>query len=164
MFNQPNLLERVFYFITELGGPAVIVLTFLATSFFLWRNHKDLLKCYVSLFLASEAVVYLLKFLINKPRPLGAILYGETGGSMPSGHAAAAIFIYGFICYLISAFYYDLYHRKIVTLILVLLIVAIGLSRLYLDVHYLSDVAAGYLVGGSFLWLLISQVNSRKNS
>ena len=113
MFNQPNLLERVFYFITELGGPAVIVLIFLATSVFLWRNHKDLLKYYIGLFVASEAVVYSLKFLINKPRPLGAILYGETSGSIPSGHAAAAIFIYGFICYLISTFYLQMRYNKI---------------------------------------------------
>lgn len=156
-------LEQSFFLITELGGLVFISLVFFLTAIFLRAYYRDFLKYYVVYFVMSEVVVYMMKIIIAKPRPLGAILYGETSGSMPSGHAAAAIFVYGFICYLIYIFNNGMYYRKAIISTLVLLILAIGLSRLYLDVHFLSDVAVGYVIGGSFLSLLISKLNSLKN-
>ncbi|MBI3633091.1 MAG: phosphatase PAP2 family protein [Candidatus Vogelbacteria bacterium] len=147
-------VTSLFAFLTNFGGPAVIVPVFFGTSIYLWRNHRGLFRYYVAYFATSEIVVYALKFFVDRPRPLGGILYGETDGSMPSGHAAASIFVYGFICYLLNNFSPEFRYKKVITYSLVLLVLLIGFSRLYLDVHFLSDVLAGYFIGGFSLWRL----------
>ncbi|MBI3633707.1 MAG: phosphatase PAP2 family protein [Candidatus Vogelbacteria bacterium] len=158
-----NIGGKVFNLITQFGGPIFVILLFLFLVFVLWKKHRSFLKYYISFFVLNEVLVYILKIFIDRPRPIGAIKYGEVNGSMPSGHAAAAIFIYGFICYLILNSFPKMPYRKVLASFLVVFVILIGFSRLYLDVHFLSDVIIGYLVGGFSLWLLISHIKSTKN-
>ena len=87
------------------------------------------------------------------PRPqLWQQLIKETSFSYPSGHALGSMVIYGFIAYLL-AFHYPKFAQIIYTFAAIL-IGAIGLSRLYLGVHWPTDIIAGYGVG--YLWLMFS--------
>ncbi|WP_051571590.1 phosphatase PAP2 family protein [Ruminiclostridium cellobioparum] len=91
-----------------------------------------------------------LKWLINRNRPDILKLVEVTGLSFPSGHSMAAISFYGFIIYLCGRFYKGKY-KNLVIFPIVILIALVGLSRIYLGVHYSSDVLGGFSFG--VLWL-----------
>jgi membrane-associated phospholipid phosphatase len=94
-------------------------------------------------------ITYFLKIYLARARPMGGLLIEESF-SFPSGHATVAFGVYGFLLYL-SASYFFLRKKRLYfylsTFIFLLIILFIGLSRLYLGVHYATDVLFGYLVG-----------------
>ena len=93
-----------------------------------------------------------LKYIVQRARPAGLLpAIAETGYSFPSGHSVASSVFYGFIAFILCRLYPR--YAKVVVATTVLVILAIGFSRLYLGVHFPSDVIAGYLLGG--VWLLI---------
>ncbi len=87
--------------------------------------------------------------------PESFFAYLETGYSFPSAHAAMSFACYGFIVYLVWRSATSQSFRTIAVLGLSVLIGAIGFSRLYLGVHYLSDVVGGYALGAACVWLAI---------
>ncbi len=102
---------------------------------------------------------FLLKNILQRPRPTEYRLINESGYSFPSGHSMVSMAFYGFLIYLI---YSNIKNRKIKWLlisILSILIIMIGISRIYLGVHYTSDVLAGFLVAIFYLTLYISIVS-----
>ena len=99
-----------------------------------------------------------LKLAINRPRPsadLVQVLSHEQGNGFPSGHAFFAILILGLTAYFISINLKNRAPRVLVLLCLIALILLIGTSRVYLGVHWPSDIVGGYLIGGFFLTMLI---------
>jgi membrane-associated phospholipid phosphatase len=107
----------------------------------------------LSLFLAvgiGQAVLNILKVIFQRPRPKTEMFVFAS--SFPSGHVFSATVIYGFCIYLAFRFINNATVKWIVATLLVLLILLIGFSRVYLGVHWLSDVLAGYVTG--FAWLL----------
>jgi undecaprenyl-diphosphatase len=98
---------------------------------------------------------FTLKNLIRRPRPPGAEahLY-HWSWSLPSGHALDSLVGYGMLAYVLTVLWVDHPSRRLWVLVgAAVLIAAIGFSRLYLGVHYFSDVVAGYVVGA--LWLSV---------
>ncbi|MDO8493196.1 MAG: phosphatase PAP2 family protein [bacterium] len=160
MLNQASL-DSFFYFITQFGGFFIVGLACFLVILFLWWRNSDLIKYFIIAVASNEVLVYFFKKIIDKPRPFGAVVYGEHGGSMPSGHAAISILLYGYVCYLIVKFYPKTEWRSLLGSLLLVLILLIGFSRLYLNVHYFSDVIAGYLLGGSTLFYLV-RISERK--
>jgi len=151
--NRVEWLAFVMLVITYCGSYLVVSgLAFLsAISFYIHKHTARILPLLVSVG-GSAATTFILKNIFYRPRPMEA-LYMETGSSFPSGHATAAMALYGFLLYTIWK--HDKHYLKNSFIIfLSALIILIGASRLYLEVHYLSDVLAGYAVG--FIWLLIS--------
>ena len=149
---QPALTE-LFKDITMLGESRVIVLLVLVVSIFLYqKNQKQRIAELWLTVAGSVGFTYLLKIVFDRPRPADALVL-ETSASFPSGHATVAMAFYGFIIYLLLKQTSKKINRILIGLCGALIITAIGFSRLYLGVHYLSDVLVGYLVGG--LWLLI---------
>ena len=100
----------------------------------------------------SKYIVWFIKNLVQRPRPPQALIT-ESGFSFPSGHAFVAIVFYGFLLYLIINFFENKTIRKLAIFFIPLIILAIGYSRIYLGVHWYSDVLAGYFFG--VIWLLI---------
>jgi undecaprenyl-diphosphatase len=96
----------------------------------------------------------LLKQLFQRKRPLSPLLKAAKGLSFPSGHAIMAVTFYGLLIYILQHSITIDWLKWLVTVLVTVLIILIGFSRIYLRVHYASDVAAGFIIG--LLWLLIS--------
>ncbi len=144
-------LIRLFTHVTALGDVRVVLALLVAMLIWLqWRRRPDLmLGLFVSL-IGEASTVALLKRIFQRPRPELAY-FVETSGSFPSGHAAVSVALYGMLSYVMWRLGW-LKPLK-ATLLAVTLAFLIGLSRLYLIEHYLSDVLNGWLVGT--LWMLI---------
>ena len=92
-----------------------------------------------------------LKSLLQRPRPTEFRIINETGYSFPSGHSMISMAFYGFLIYLIYKNLKNKYLKFTLIIILFILIISIGLSRIYLGVHYTSDVLAGFLLSIAYL-------------
>jgi len=104
-----------------------------------------------------------LKLLVARPRPEDIALIVESGHSFPSGHAMAAVSFYGFLIYMIIGSEFKRWVKWLLSGLLIFLIVNICLSRVYLGVHFFSDVAAGALIS-ICLVLAVSYVAKRKGA
>ena len=92
-----------------------------------------------------------LKAIFHRPRPADPWLVQETGLSFPSGHSMVSMAFYGFLIYLVWRCVRNKKTRNILTAVLGALILLIGLSRIYLGVHYVTDVLGGFLIGLCYL-------------
>ena len=101
----------------------------------------------------------LLKFILQRPRPTEFRIINEIGYSFPSGHSMISMAFYGFLIYLIYKNIKNKYLKISLITILLLLIVMIGISRIYLGVHYTSDVCAGFLISIAYLIIYIKIAN-----
>ncbi len=97
--------------------------------------------------LSSLTLMFILKHLFLRKRPLEPLLHAAKGKSFPSGHAIMAVNFYGLLLYMISHTAIDPVFKIAAGVFFILLIIAIGLSRVYLKVHYTSDVLAGFIIG-----------------
>ncbi len=104
--------------------------------------------------LSSLAFTFALKYLFMRKRPEGPLLFEAEGYSFPSGHAVMSVTFYGLLIYIISQTVENKPLRWSINSLLVMLILLIAFSRVYLRVHYASDVIVGLIVG--LTWLLIS--------
>jgi len=146
-------MNRVFYGITSLGNWQVILCGLLAaTVLLLWRGRaRFVVPLFVSV-VTAQALTFLGSFAFHRDRPAGGLLE-PSSYSFPSGHATVSIAFYGFLAFILAHSSSRWQSRVNISLAGILLALLIGFSRLYLGVHYLSDVLAGFLVG--FLGLLI---------
>lgn len=104
--------------------------------------------------LSSVLLMFLLKLIFQRERPLTPLLNAAKGYSFPSGHALMSITFYGLMIFLVWQQEIRVWLKVTLTILLALLISVIGVSRVYLRVHYASDVLAGFCVG--LMWLLLS--------
>lgn len=152
-FKTNNGIE-FFGLIAKLGGSFLIVFLSLLLSYFLWKlpiSGISYLRVFWFTFLGNIGTGYFFKYFIGRDRPLGAELY-ETSYSFPSGHALSSLFFYGFVAFIIFRLSkIDKNRKYFIVFCLSILVLFVGVSRLYLGVHYLSDVLGGYLIG--WFWL-----------
>lgn len=151
------LLSREFAWITPLGSVPFVIGGAGVVGLFLWRSkiHRAYAFGLAATLLGAAVTGYAMKALVGRARPSGLIpSMIETSSSFPSGHATAAMALYGFLAYFLCALFPE--RKAMVLTAAALLIGIIGFSRLYLGVHFPSDVLAGYLVGGLCLLLGIA--------
>ncbi|MCX6746384.1 MAG: LssY C-terminal domain-containing protein [Candidatus Parcubacteria bacterium] len=153
VFRQARL-ARVFTWITILGEwEFCLSLIFLISLlFWLWHKKNYILPFWVTL-AGTEIFVFLGKLALNRPRPEDVALYLEKSASFPSGHAALAMALYGFLIYFAWRHLKSWPNKLNALFAGILIIIVIGFSRLYLGLHYLSDILGGYLL--ALLWLII---------
>ncbi len=151
-FANPDL-DRVMLTITRLGNPHIVTTVVLVCLGILWwRRYRQEAKIFAIACLGAFTLNTGLKLFFTKPRPLlWDRLISETSFSFPSGHALGSLVLYGLIAYLLATRYPQL--SIFIYTLAVILIMAIGISRLYLGVHWPTDIIAGYGIG--FLWLTI---------
>lgn len=144
-------------FITNFGG-AIFLITLTVILFILIKNKKIGLSIFSNLLIIT-VLNQLLKRILQRPRPTEFRIIEETGYSFPSGHSMVSMAFYGYLIYLIYKYVKNKYVKWILIVLLSILICSIGVSRIYLGVHYTSDVLGGFLVSISYLVLFISTVN-----
>ncbi len=146
--------DTIFSAVSLAGSPvAMAAIGIAGATLIALRRNWATLGAWVAAFAGAGALTVLLKIIIRRPRPTGAaaFLHGETF-SFPSGHSLGSLVGYGMLAFVLWSFW--LQRRKksgLLALGTAVLIVSIGVSRLYLGVHYFSDVVAGYAAG--MLWL-----------
>lgn len=144
-------------FITNFGG-AIFLITLTVILVILIKNKKIGLSIFSNLVIIT-VLNQLLKRILQRPRPTEFRIIEETGYSFPSGHSMVSMAFYGYLIYLIYKYVENRYVKWISIVLLSVLICSIGVSRIYLGVHYTSDVLGGFLVSISYLILFISTVN-----
>lgn len=145
-----NNMTNIIKVITNLGG-TLVILGVTILSLLIFRRKK--INICIVLNLLGIAIInnLLLKNVIGRDRPSDINIITEMGKSFPSGHSAVSMVVYGYLIYLIYNFINNKYLKYILISILILIILIIGITRIYLGVHYTSDVLGGYLLGISYL-------------
>ena len=144
--------------ITNLSSAYVLIAIALGTLLFL--KNKKIGLCISSNLAIATILNQLLKYIIQRPRPDGYRLIIESGYSFPSGHSMVSMAFYGLIIYLIWKMVKNKKIKYISCGILGLLIPLIGFSRIYLGVHYASDVIGGFAISIVYLLLFTNVTKS----
>ena len=142
--------------ITNFGG-ATCLITITILILIIVKNKKIGLLTITNL-VTITILNQILKFILRRPRPTEFRIINETGYSFPSGHSMISMAFYGFLIYLIYKNIKNKYLKTILIIVLSLLIIAIGISRIYLGVHYVSDVIGGFLISISYLIVYIKLI------
>ncbi len=155
---RSDALTRYFTFVTDLGDRyAYLAITVVLAGYFFFRHRswKFIIQISMVLMLATLSNV-VLKQVINRQRPVLEHLVTVNTLSYPSGHSMAAMAFYGFLVFLCLRYPMRRWLRICLLTILVLLIFSIGISRIYLGVHFPTDVAAGFI--GGLIWVAFCAV------
>lgn len=151
-----NVSLEALGWLTWLGDDIVLTVLSLAVLGWLLSSGQRLLAgVWAFGMLGNGLLIRILKLHFQRTRPIHDHGFAiETGYSFPSGHAAGSLVFYGLLAYVLLVLVPQWWHRRILTASL-LLIVVIGSSRVMLQVHFLSDVFAGYALGLGWLALCI---------
>ena len=141
--------------ITFLGKHNLLIpLNFVLIAFFIYKKQKWFAARIAAISLSSLLLMFILKFYFQRDRPLLPVIGEAKGFSFPSGHALISVVFYGLMIHSIWHQVKIKWLRILLVTLLSILILLIAFSRVYLRVHYASDVIAGIAVG--FIWLVIS--------
>lgn len=155
-------LTIVFKFFSFLCSTYFIVA--LTIIFMLFVKEKKITFYIVLNLLCCFALNQTLKFLFARARPLDINLIIEKGYSFPSGHSMLSLAYYGFLIYLILKSNLKRENKLLFTILLSILIFLIGFSRIYLGVHYTSDVLAGFAISTAYLLLYIQFFYNKRSA
>jgi len=151
----PHITEsrtRIMRWISFLGKHSFLIpAIFLLMAYFLIKKNRWMAIRTAAVLLSSLLVMSLLKSLIKRQRPPDPLVDGITNYSFPSGHAFMSVAFYGLLIWYATVCIRTQWLRRMVIFFLLLVISAIGFSRVYLRVHYATDVIAGLCIG--FVWL-----------
>lgn len=157
-----EILNPILTGITYLGNPNTIILFCIVLLFF----KKTRLEYGMPLGITvscSATIQTIIKVIVHRPRPpVENFLILQGGFSFPSGHSCSGLVFYGLFAYLLFHTAVDKVVYKTVGIMLIVLAVIIGLSRIYVGVHYPTDVLGGWSLGLAILTVAISVTEKRK--
>lgn len=153
-FRTPAL-TTYFTFVTNVGSSLGYLCAFvicILLFYVMFHNWKYVIElALISLLTLSSNLV--LKQIIHRTRPLSEHLVTVKTLSYPSGHAMSAMAFYGFLIYLFYTFKLNVFVKVGAITLFTILLLSIGISRIYLGVHFPSDVAGGFIAG--FVWVVL---------
>jgi membrane-associated phospholipid phosphatase len=153
-FRTPLVTKIMTIFTHTAGGIAITAGSLIIMIYFLFKKRFDYLIAYISAVIGGSILVLLLKIVIHRRRPAAeSSLTGAGGWSFPSGHAMMSVIFYGMVLYFTIRRIRSWELRVFMVMAAGFIVFLLGLSRLYLEVHYLSDVLAGY--AGGLFWLTV---------
>lgn len=145
-----------FSYFTKLGSAIGIVTILIISLLVFWqKRYYAAMIVYPMGILITHLVNKGIKEIVKRERPSLNEALDALGYSFPSGHAMLAIMTFGFLAYIIAANLKSVTGKYVITILMGILIVSIGLSRVILNVHYPTDILAGYCVGGILLIIAI---------
>ena len=147
---KSDILTNIMKIITFLGSAlSIILLTVFLIIVVKGKRNKILILINV---IVTTLLNQLLKNVFQRGRPIDSIIE-ESGYSFPSGHSMVSMAFYGFLIYLV--YKSNIKYKGLIVGLLSVLIVLIGISRIYLGVHYPTDVIGGFTLSLSYLLLFI---------
>lgn len=156
-FLRNDILTVIMKIITSFGN-AIPVLLIAIIIIINTKDKKMPIWIILNLFFAT-VLNQILKYIVQRNRPEGYRLIDESGYSFPSGHSMVSTAFYGFLIYLVIKKVKNKYLRNVLVILLGILIVLIGFSRVYLGVHYASDVIAGFFISIAYLIVFITMIS-----
>lgn len=155
-FFRTPLATGIMTALTALGGGRVMAACALAVALYLlFKKRFDDLLTYLTAILGGSVLSFILKTAVHRIRPNAGFALIQIGGwSFPSGHAMMSIIFYGMLAYLFIRRTHSWRLQVLAVSAAGFIVFLIGFSRIYLGVHYLSDVLAGY--AGGLFWLTVS--------
>ena len=154
-------ITHIMKFITFFASTKFII--FLICIFFVLSLKKIKIYKIINLLILGDVIINnLVKIIIRRNRPTLINLVTENSFSFPSGHTMISVTLYGFIIYLIYKSKLNKNIKIILITSLLLLIIAIIISRIYLGAHYFSDCMAGIFLALSYLLLFIDLLERKK--
>ena len=153
---RSNLLDTFFKTTTKCANTmTVIIMVFILLIFLGKENIYKLILTVTTTVLTNQG----LKHIIRRIRPEHIRLIKENGYSYPSGHSMISIALYGLLIYLIYKNVKNKILKSLLIVILLVLILSIGISRIYLGVHYPTDVLAGFSIALPILILIVGKID-----
>ena len=155
---RSNFLTNVLIGITELGGVIGLFVILLITDIILCKKNRIREATAITLNLIISTIVYvLLKNIFQRERPVtGNILVDEVGFSFPSGHTTNNVAFYALAIYLVCINVKNKLIRNVCCVIFAIIPILIAFSRIYLRVHYPTDIMAGFCLGIVLTILFVS--------
>lgn len=152
-YNITNQTTTIFKAITQMASlPTTIVLCLISLIYlYLIRERVAAVWLLAGTISIPGILVPLFKLVYSRERPLLEHLVNETSNSFPSGHSATAIVFFGSLAIIFWQILKKMAFKITIVVIAILIIISVGISRIYLGVHYPSDVLAGFLIGGAWL-------------
>jgi membrane-associated phospholipid phosphatase len=152
-------LHPLFQLIAELGGLELTTILMLALFIYLWRGGFGADALVVGAFVGAVALEVLYKFLLYHPGPPRSLSHRDgpsvteqfgpsLGNSFPSGHMVRTVVVYGLLAFVVRRLSRPRTARSLAIPVATAIIVLMVVDRLYLDVHWESDVIGGLLLGG----------------
>lgn len=154
---RSGLFTFIMLFFTNFCNPIILLLLSLIILIFC-KDKKMGLIILINLFISILLNLFF-KEIIQRDRPSVDFLIIENGYSFPSGHSMVSMAYYGLLMYFVYKKMDDKVIRNIIIILMGLLILLIGLSRIYLGVHFASDVIGGFLVSIIYLICVIKLLN-----
>lgn len=148
------LLTNIMLKITNLCS--VIGIIIISIIFLIIYRKKQIFHYIVINLVNSILLSQLFKLIIRRDRPININIIEETGFSYPSGHSMVSMAFFGLFAYLIYKNMKNLFLKTILITLLIIIIILIGFSRIYLGVHYFSDVIGGFLISFAYLMTFIN--------
>ena len=148
-----DIFRPAFDLASFIFDPVPFSIIFLLTLFLIKRyssDKKDFIKFALSIFLAV-VITYVLKYIFNIERPVGAEVFSP---SFPSAHTSIATSYFIFLLHIMRRDR-NVFRRYLHFVFCISSAIFVGVSRLYLSVHWLSDVLVGYILGASVVYLVI---------
>jgi undecaprenyl-diphosphatase len=144
---------NVLQFLSWLGRPVVLGALVAIACVILWRRHQPKLVAFLIVTTLGGGIVdSVVKILVNRPRPeVDHPVQTAFGKSFPSGHSMSSLICYGALLVIFLPALRHTRARHIAVVATALLVLAIGLSRLMLGVHFVTDVVGGYVLGAAWL-------------
>jgi undecaprenyl-diphosphatase len=155
LYFRTPVVTNIMMVFTQLGNwKAVTIGSLAVVVYLLFKKRIDYLLAYAAAMLGGNVLFLILKMVIHRARPISeTTLMKAVGWSFPSGHAVISVIFYGMIAYFIVRSIRSWRQRVFMMVAAMFVVFLIGFSRIYLQVHYLSDVLAGYAAG--LFWLTI---------
>lgn len=161
--NMNSTLTTMYKCFTFLGSTLfiiILVLLFLGCFIFFKKRNKGFVVA--ATLIISTVINNVIKLIIRRDRPSVLRLVEEHTFSYPSGHAMAAFSMYGILIYLVIKSNLSKKMKLIFSIILGIIPVLVGMSRIYLGAHYASDIIGGFLVSGIILLTITYYIDKNK--
>jgi undecaprenyl-diphosphatase len=162
--HRTTVLDQVMSRASRLGDGIVLLMIVLVSATFLWLTHHRWFTWVLGAGVVGGMIANnLLKLLFARPRPDVIEQAADVATkSFPSGHAMSSIIVYGTVAWIVSRLEATHTTRVVTWILAGVVILVIGSSRMYLGVHYPSDVGGGFLAGAAWVVLVASSARAAR--